>query len=89
MARIDPYLRAVILALCSRIGGKSADEVVTALGISRRTVEHILQRVKKQGFDPIATAFTIQPEYVEDAPRSGRPKKAIEAVANTVYCKVC
>ncbi|KAK1977773.1 hypothetical protein LZ30DRAFT_246897 [Colletotrichum cereale] len=83
MARVDPALRAVVLALRSRIGGKTADEVSQALGIPRRTVEDILSRAKKHGFDPTAPTFSLLPEYIEDAPRTGRPKKATPPVAES------
>ncbi|KAK2060013.1 hypothetical protein LY76DRAFT_510907 [Colletotrichum caudatum] len=76
MARVDPYLRASVLALRSRAGGKTANEVAEALDIPKVTVNKILARAKKHGFDPSAPTFSIRPEYVEDAPRPGRPKKA-------------
>ncbi|KAK2063547.1 hypothetical protein LY76DRAFT_588302 [Colletotrichum caudatum] len=82
MARVDPVTRAIILALRSRIGGKSADEVAKALGIPRRTVENILSRAKKHGFDPAAPTFPLLPEQYQDAPRAGRPKKATPTVAD-------
>ncbi|EFQ30217.1 uncharacterized protein GLRG_05361, partial [Colletotrichum graminicola M1.001] len=84
MARVDPTLRAVVLALRSRIGGKTADEVAQALGIPKRTVNYILARAKKHGFDPTAHTFSLKPEYIDDAPRSGRPRKATSAVADPV-----
>ncbi|OHW89545.1 hypothetical protein CSPAE12_11872, partial [Colletotrichum incanum] len=89
MARTDPPTRAVILALRSRLGGKTADEVAQGLGIPKRTVNNILLRAKKHGFDPTAATFTLRPEYINDAPQPGRPKKATETVADIVVSKVC
>ncbi|GJD05087.1 hypothetical protein ColKHC_13912 [Colletotrichum higginsianum] len=84
MARTDPHIRAVILALRSRIGGKTAEEVAVGLGLSKRTVDDVLLRAKRQGFDPTAFTFTLRPEYINDAPRSGRPKKVTEAAVDTI-----
>ncbi|KAK2039221.1 hypothetical protein LZ31DRAFT_558950 [Colletotrichum somersetense] len=84
MARVDPYLRAAVLALRSRAGGKYANEVAEALNIPEVTVNKILARAKKHGFDPSAPTFSLLPEYVEDAPRAGRPKKATQSVADLV-----
>ncbi|KAK1995623.1 hypothetical protein LX36DRAFT_551602, partial [Colletotrichum falcatum] len=81
MARVDPPLRAAVLALRSRAGGKTADEVSQALGIPKRTVDSILLRAKKRGFDPTAHILVVLPEYIEDAPRSGRPRKTTPSVA--------
>ncbi|KAK1990095.1 hypothetical protein LX36DRAFT_439821, partial [Colletotrichum falcatum] len=75
MAPVDPALRAVILALRSRNVGKSADETADIVGVTKSTVNRILARAKKHGFDPTAPTFSLQPEYINDAPRSGRPKK--------------
>ncbi|OLN97667.1 hypothetical protein CCHL11_09628 [Colletotrichum chlorophyti] len=71
----DPFARAAALALRSRAGGKTAKEVSEALGIPLRTVDEILRRAKSHGFDPTAQTLHIRPEYVQDAPRSGRPRK--------------
>ncbi|KAK1976902.1 hypothetical protein LZ30DRAFT_542009, partial [Colletotrichum cereale] len=70
-------------------GGKTADEVSQVLGIPKRTVNDILSRAKKHGFDPTAPTFSLLPEYIDDAPRAGRPKKVTPTVADLVVRKVC
>ncbi|TEA14628.1 hypothetical protein C8034_v003374 [Colletotrichum sidae] len=72
---LDPYVRAAILALRSRVGARTPQEVADALGISRRVVDHTLKRAKDNGFVPEAATLTILPIHVTSAPRSGRPKK--------------
>ncbi|KZL85781.1 hypothetical protein CI238_05271 [Colletotrichum incanum] len=83
----DPAIRAVILALRSRVGGKTAKEVAEALSIPVRTVDEIFRRAKSRGFDPTSPLLKILPEHYEDAPRSGRPKKQTEGSAEDAISK--
>ncbi|KAK2060849.1 hypothetical protein LY76DRAFT_540211 [Colletotrichum caudatum] len=68
MTSIETALRAVVLVLRSCIVGKTSDEVAEALGMPKRTVDDILARAVKLGFDPAAPTFTLLPEYIEDPP---------------------
>lgn len=47
---------------------------MTALtGVSARVSQLIVRRALERGMDPEARPFIVQPEWVADAPRSGRP----------------
>jgi transposase len=72
---ISPYIRAIIVYLKSPHGGKTTPEIAEQLEISPRTINDIYARAIKRGFDPNYKPFSIKPEYIEDAPRSGRPTK--------------
>ncbi|GKT49841.1 uncharacterized protein ColSpa_10022 [Colletotrichum spaethianum] len=87
--RTDSATRVAVLALRSRAGGRTTREVAESLSIPVRTVDEILRRAKDRGFDPTNPLLTILPEYYEDAPRSGRPKKRTEPTAEDVVSKVC
>ena len=49
--------------------------VAAITGVSPRVSQKIVQRALERGMDPDARPFVIQPEWVADAPRSGRPSK--------------
>ncbi|KAK2020928.1 hypothetical protein LX32DRAFT_668932 [Colletotrichum zoysiae] len=80
---------AVFLALRSRQIGKTADETADILGLTKSTVNRIVARAKKHGFDPSAPSFILLPKYINDAPRTSRPKKATPSIADLVIQKVC
>ncbi|KAK2035947.1 hypothetical protein LZ31DRAFT_618673, partial [Colletotrichum somersetense] len=81
---VNPGIQAVILALCSRNIGKTANKTTDIVSIPKRIVNNILACVKKLGFDPTAPTLTLLPEYYHDAPRAGRPKKATQSVADLI-----
>jgi transposase len=85
---IDSHTRAIIVFLKSPFGGKSTPEIAGQLEISPRTINDIYARAIKRGFDPNYKPFTLKPEHVQDAPRSGRPSKQIEANTQAVLEKV-
>ncbi|KAJ8198708.1 hypothetical protein LV164_002848 [Aspergillus fumigatus] len=71
-------LRIQILGLSAF--GVDSKEIAAALDAPVRSVQRIIQRAKERGFDP-ATDPRVKMEYVEDAERSGRPKKGSKVMA--------
>ncbi|EMD88011.1 hypothetical protein COCC4DRAFT_200398 [Bipolaris maydis ATCC 48331] len=71
----DLSTRAAIVTLKSPFGGKSTAQISTITGIPQRTINEIYRRACRRGFDPNASIIKILPEYLEDAPRAGRPRK--------------
>lgn len=71
-------LRIQILGLSAF--GVDSKEIAAALDVPVRSVQRIIQRAKERGFDP-ATDPRVKMEYVEDAERSGRPKKGSKVMA--------
>ena len=83
----DISTRAAILTLKSRFVGRSTSQISEILGISPRTVDSIYSRACQRGFEPNGPTLKILPEYLEDAPRSGRPRKQ-EAIHEATVEKV-
>ncbi|EUC47272.1 hypothetical protein COCMIDRAFT_3691 [Bipolaris oryzae ATCC 44560] len=67
--------RAAIVTLKSPFGGKSTAQISEITGVPQRTINEIYRRACQRGFDPNAPLIKILPEYLEDAPRAGRPRK--------------
>ena len=86
---IDSHTRAIVVFLKSPFGGKTTPEIAIQLDISPRTINDIYARAVKRGFDPNHKPFVLKPEYVQDAPRSGRPSKQTEDAAQAVLEEVC
>jgi transposase len=84
----DSYLRAIIVYLKSPFGGKTTNEIAGQLEIPIRTINDIYARAIKRGFDPNYKPFTLKPEHVQDASRSGRPSKQTEENAQALLEKV-
>jgi len=84
----DISTRAFIIALKSPIVHKTTAEIAAITGLSTRTINHIYARAIDRGFDPNIIPFQIKDEWVEDAPRSGRPTKQIEETVNSILDKV-
>ncbi|EDU42785.1 predicted protein [Pyrenophora tritici-repentis Pt-1C-BFP] len=83
----DISTRAAILTLKSRFVGRSTSQISEILGISPRTIDSIYSRACQRGFEPNGPTLKILPEYLEDAPRSGRPRKQ-EAIHEATVEKV-
>ena len=79
--------RALIVTLKSPFGGKSTTQISAITGISPRTIDSIYGRACQRGFKPNAPIINILPEYLEDAPRAGRPRKQ-EAIHEATLQKV-
>ncbi|EMD90697.1 hypothetical protein COCC4DRAFT_186441 [Bipolaris maydis ATCC 48331] len=71
----DICTRALIVTLKSPFGGKSTNQISEITGISPRTIDSIYGRACQRGFEPNAPTIKLLPEYLEDAPRAGRPRK--------------
>ncbi|KAI1512890.1 Tc1 [Pyrenophora tritici-repentis] len=84
----DPYTRALIVTLKSPFGGKSTAQISAITGISPRTIDSIYGRACQRGFEPNSPTIKLLPEYLEDAPRAGRPHKQ-EAIHNATLSQVC
>ncbi|EOA80980.1 uncharacterized protein SETTUDRAFT_24493 [Exserohilum turcica Et28A] len=74
----DISTRSFIVALKSPFGGRSTREIAEMTGISPRTIDSIYGRACQRGFEPNARLIKILPQYLEDAPRAGRPRKQEE-----------
>jgi transposase len=83
----DISTRALVVALKSPFGGKSTTQISEITGISPRTIDAIYGRACQRGFEPNARLIKLLPEYLEDAPRAGRPRKQ-EAVTGATIEKV-
>ena len=79
---------ALIVALKSPLGGKSTNEIAEKIGISKRTINNVYARAIQRGFDPNVLPLTIKDEYLQDAPRSGRPSKQTEDIKQSKTAKV-
>lgn len=71
----------------SRFVGRSTSQISEILGISPRTIDSIYSRACQRGFKPNRPTLKILPEYLEDAPRSGRLRKQ-EAIHEATVKKV-
>jgi transposase len=85
----DIATRALIVGLKSAACGKTTAEVHAITGVPKRTIQDIFARAVQRGFDPNLTPVAIHDEYLEDAPRLGRPKKQTEEAINATVQKVC
>lgn len=66
--------RSMVIAL-KAVGDKSTAKIAHLTGLSPRAINHIYSKAQARGFDPSQRPLVIKSEYVEDAPRSGRPSK--------------
>ncbi|OBT70526.1 hypothetical protein VF21_10464, partial [Pseudogymnoascus sp. 05NY08] len=84
----DISTRALIVTLKSPVGGKTTAEVAEKTGLSSRQVNKIYARAIERGFDPNHTPLTLRDEWLQDAPRSGRPLKRTTIAQDEVVAKV-
>jgi hypothetical protein len=73
MAPFESATRAQIVTL--KAIGMTTAEVIAITGLKERTIQSIYSRAIDRGFDSAVRPMIILDKYVEDAPRSGRPKK--------------
>lgn len=81
--------RALIVTLKSLIGAKTTAEVAEKTGVSARQINRIYARAIERGFDPNHMPFSLEDKWLEDAPRSGRPRKQTEETVNNAVSQVC
>lgn len=84
----DIATRALIVTLKSPIGGKTTAEVAEKTGFSTRQVNRIYARAIERGFDPNHMPLVIRDEWLQDAPRAGRPVKQTVEVRKEIIAKV-
>ncbi|KAG7421869.1 hypothetical protein DER46DRAFT_653730 [Fusarium sp. MPI-SDFR-AT-0072] len=83
----DIATRAFIVSLKAPCSGKTSAEVAELSGLSIRQVNRIYARAIERGFDPNIRPLIFKDEYLQDAPRSGRPTKATEGTKDLVVSK--
>ena len=81
-------IKALVVALKSPVGGKTTREVSEKTGISRHAINRIYAKAIQRGFDPTHSPLLLKDEWLEDAPRSGRPTKKTPNLVQNVLGKV-
>lgn len=84
----DIATRASVVSLKSPCNGKTTNEVAEITGLSVNQVNRIYNRAIQRGFDPNIRPLLLRNEYLEDAPRSGRPTKQTEEVKDLIISKL-
>ncbi|KAK2471147.1 hypothetical protein H9L39_17378 [Fusarium oxysporum f. sp. albedinis] len=80
--------RAFVVSLKAPCCGKKTAEVAEITGLSIRQINRIYARAIERGFDPNSTPIIIRNAYLQDAPRSGRPKKHTDEATKEVIAQV-
>ncbi|KAH6986757.1 hypothetical protein EDB80DRAFT_731947 [Ilyonectria destructans] len=84
----DITARTIVLTLKAPSGaGKSSAEVEAITGVTLRSINYIYRRAIQRGFQPEERPFRIRDEHVQDAPRSGRPRKDTPEAQQLVISK--
>ena len=87
-AYTDIATRAFVVSMKSPFGGKSTAEVAQITGLSVRQVNRIYGRAIERGFEPNEVPLVIRDAFLQDRPRTGRPKlqtpQMIESTASIV-----
>ncbi len=84
----DLVTRALVVSLRSPFGGKTSAQISDQTGISVRQVNRIYARAIERGFEPNHQPFILKSEWLEDAPRSGRPLKQTPEVTEKIVSQV-
>ena len=84
----DISTRALIITLKSPVVGLSSADIFATTGISISTINRIYGRAIQRGFDPNIRPLVIKDEWLEDASRSGRPRKQTPETTERVVAKV-
>ncbi len=84
----DIATRAIVIALRSPLGGNTSAEVAAKTGLSVRQVNRIYARAIERGFEPNQSPMVLRDEWLEDAPRSGRPTKQTPDTTTRTVAKV-
>ena len=67
--------------------GIAAKMVQAVTGVSTRSISALKIKARQRGYDP-AVSRVLEVEYIEDAPRSGRPKKVTPEVEQAILNNV-
>ena len=81
--------KALVVTMKSPIGNYTTGEISKKTGISRHTINRIYAKAIQRGFDPTHSPILLKDEWLEDAPRSGRPTKKTSDLVQNVLEKVC
>jgi len=84
----DISTHALVITLKSPLIGLTSAEIFAKTGISISTINRIYGRAIKRGFDPNIRPLVIKDEWLEDAPRPGRPRKQTPENIEKVVKKV-
>lgn len=85
----DIAMRALVVTLKSPAGGgKTTAEIHGITGLPIRTINSIYAKAIKRGFEPNEVPLHLINEYLEDAPRSGRPTKQTAEAKDLVIAQV-
>ncbi|KAI1507544.1 hypothetical protein Ptr86124_013478 [Pyrenophora tritici-repentis] len=71
----DLSTRALIVTLKSPFSGKSTSHISDITGIPPRTINAIYARACQRGFELNALTIKLLLKYLEEALRTGRPRK--------------
>src|SRR5258708_37112030 len=88
VSKTDIATRSMIVAFKSPIGGYSSMRLQEITGVPKRTIDSIYARAIERGFDPNQSPLVIKNEFVEEAPRSGRPTNQTEEVKELITANV-
>ena len=85
----DIATRALVITLKSpHRGAKSTAEISRNTNLSPQLINQIYARAIKRGFEPNSLPLVIRDEWLQDAPRSGRPTKITPEVTQKLVAKV-
>jgi hypothetical protein len=79
--------RAAVVTL-KAVGKQTSATISWLTGLSVNQVNRIYARAISRGFDPNYRPFTLKDEWLEDAPRSGRPSKQTDSTTESVVTEV-
>lgn len=83
---VNSATRASIMTL--KATSQRSDDVAYMFGVTRRAVDKIYARAINRGFDPAVRPIRVPNECINNAPRSGRPKKQTKAIVSRIIQKV-
>ena len=84
----DIATRALVVALMSPPSSKSSVETAFLTGLSKRQVNRILAKAIERGFDLNSRPLVLRNAFLEDAPRSGRPRIQTDDITTQIINKV-
>jgi transposase len=86
----DLATRALIVSLKAGLIDKPTPtrEIYALTGVSERVINLIYARAIARGFDPACRPTVLENKHLEDAPRSGRPRKDTQEVQQFIASKV-
>lgn len=83
----DVATRALIVTLKSPLVGRSTNKIADETGVNPRTINNIYARAIQRGFNPNCYPLVLKDEFLQDAPRSGRPRKQADESTKSTSTK--